>query len=143
MKRIIADSTAKKEPVGQMWKTGSLFLSKRNGVETMQFICYSRCGTCQKAKKYLTEHEIPYEERDIKSENPTEEELNIWIEKSGLPSRKFFNTSGKLYKEMELSKKLPDMTKEEQDQEVDHISFYCLYVAIVFEMYKIQFFSND
>ena len=114
MKRITADPTAKQEPVGQMWKTGSLFLSKRNGVETMQFICYTRCGTCQKAKKYLTEHEIPYEERDIKSENPTEEELNIWIEKSGLPSRKFFNTSGKQYKEMELSKKLPDMTKEEQ-----------------------------
>ena len=82
----------------------------------MVFICYSRCGTCQKAKKYLTEHEISYEERDIKTENPTAEELSAWIKKSGLPSRKFFNTSGKLYKEMELSKKLPGMSEEEQIQ---------------------------
>lgn len=80
----------------------------------MQFICYTRCGTCQKAKKYLTEHSIPFEERDIKTEKPTAEELSSWIEKSGLPSRKFFNTSGKLYKDMELSKKLPGMSIEEQ-----------------------------
>lgn len=80
----------------------------------MQFVCYTRCGTCQKAKKYLTEHGIPFEERDIKTENPTEEELRSWIEESGLPSRKFFNTSGKLYKDMELSKKLPEMSADEQ-----------------------------
>jgi arsenate reductase len=80
----------------------------------LKFICYPKCTTCQKAEKWLVEKGVGYEKRDIKTENPTEEELNIWIEKSGLPSRKFFNTSGKLYKEMELSKKLPDMTKEEQ-----------------------------
>lgn len=80
----------------------------------MLFICYTRCGTCQKAKKYLAKNNIPYEERDIKTEKPTAEELSSWIENSGLPSRKFFNTSGKLYKDMELSKNLPGMSEEEQ-----------------------------
>lgn len=80
----------------------------------MEFICYTRCNTCQKAKKYLTEQNIPFEERDIKTENPSADELAQWMEQSGLPSRKFFNTSGKLYKDMGLSKKLAEMSKEEQ-----------------------------
>lgn len=80
----------------------------------MQLVCYSRCGTCQKAKKYLTEHGIDFEERDIKTDNPTEEELKNWMEESGLPSKKFFNTSGKLYKDMALSQKLPELSREEQ-----------------------------
>lgn len=82
----------------------------------MKVLCYSKCNTCRKALKYLDEHGIDYELRDIKEENPSEDELRIWINKSGMSSRKFFNTSGKLYKEMELSKKLPDMPEEEQIQ---------------------------
>ena len=80
----------------------------------MKVLCYSKCNTCRKALKYLDDHEIRYEPRDIKEENPSAEELRDWIRQSGLPSRKFFNTSGKLYKEMELSKKLADMSEEEQ-----------------------------
>lgn len=80
----------------------------------MKVLCYSKCNTCRKALKYLDDHEIRYEHRDIKEENPSAEELRDWIRQSGLSSRKFFNTSGKLYKEMELSKKLADMSEEEQ-----------------------------
>lgn len=80
----------------------------------MLFICYSKCSTCQKAKKWLDEKKIPYEMRDIKTENPNEEELKEWYQKSGLPLKKFFNTSGKLYKDMKLKDKLPEMAEEEQ-----------------------------
>lgn len=79
----------------------------------IRFICYPKCTTCQKAKKWLDEHQIPYDFRDIKSENPNAEELKEWHGKSGLPLRKFFNTSGLLYKSMELKNKLPSMTEEE------------------------------
>ena len=78
-----------------------------------KFICYPRCTTCQKAKKWLDDHGISYDLRDIKDQNPSVEELRQWVQKSGLPMRKFFNTSGLLYKSMELKTKLPHMTEEE------------------------------
>lgn len=80
----------------------------------MLFICYPKCTTCQKARKWLEANGIVYEERNIKERNPTSQELSAWQKKSGLPLKKFFNTSGLLYKEMKLSKRLPDMTEEEQ-----------------------------
>ena len=80
----------------------------------MEFICYPKCTTCQKAKKWLDDNNIEYELRDIKEDNPTLEELTAWYEKSGLPLKKFFNTSGLLYKSMELKDKLPTMFEDEQ-----------------------------
>lgn len=80
----------------------------------MQFICYPKCTTCQKARAYLDERGAEYAFRDIKAENPTEAELRAWHAKSGLPLKRFFNTSGLQYKALELSKKLPAMTEEEQ-----------------------------
>lgn len=80
----------------------------------MTFICYPKCTTCQKAQKWLDENGISYTFRDIKMENPTYEELSAWHRRSGLPLKKFFNTSGQLYKSMELKNKLPDMTEDEQ-----------------------------
>jgi len=78
-----------------------------------KFICYPKCTTCQKAKKWLDDHKIEYEIRDIKTENPTFEELSEWYGKSGLPLKKFFNTSGMLYKSLDLKNKLPDMSEDE------------------------------
>ncbi len=80
----------------------------------MLFICYPRCSTCKKAQKWLDEHQIPYTLRDIKEDNPSEAELQAWHQDSGLPLKRFFNTSGQLYRAMELSKKLPDMPEAEQ-----------------------------
>ena len=80
----------------------------------MLFVCYPRCSTCKKAQKWLEENQVDYTFRDIKEDNPTLEELKAWHEKSGLPLKKFFNTSGQLYRSMELSKKLPTMPEEEQ-----------------------------
>lgn len=80
----------------------------------MLFVCYPKCTTCQKAKKWLTEKGISFVERDIKTENPTKEELEAWYKKSGLPLKRFFNTSGILYKEMKLKDRLPEMTEDEQ-----------------------------
>lgn len=80
----------------------------------MIFICYSKCSTCQKAKKWLDEQDIKYTERHIVDNNPSYEELKEWYNKSGLPLKRFFNTSGLLYKEMQLKDKLPTMTEEEQ-----------------------------
>ena len=80
----------------------------------IKFIFYSKCTTCQKAKKWLDDNKIEYELRDIKEENPTFEELTAWYKLSGLPLKKFFNTSGLLYKSMELKDKLPTMTEDEQ-----------------------------
>ena len=79
----------------------------------MEFICYPRCTTCQKAQKWLDDHNISYELRDIKQQKPSLEELKLWYEKSGLELKKFFNTSGLLYKSMELKTKLPVMSEEE------------------------------
>ena len=80
----------------------------------LKFICYPKCTTCQKAKKWLDDNKIEYELRDIKEENPTFEELTVWYKLSGLQLKKFFNTSGLLYKSMELKDKLPTMSEEEQ-----------------------------
>ena len=80
----------------------------------MLFIEYPKCSTCQKAKKWLDEHQISYEDRHIVENNPTFEELKDWYERSGLPLKKFFNTSGMLYKEMKLKDKLPEMSEAEQ-----------------------------
>lgn len=80
----------------------------------MLFLCYPRCSTCRKAKKWLDANGITYEERDIKEEHPTYEEIKAWHQRSGFPLKKFFNTSGMLYKEMKLKDKLPHMTEEEQ-----------------------------
>lgn len=80
----------------------------------MKFICYPKCTTCQKAKKWLDDNKIEYELRDIKEDNPSLEELTSWYKMSGLPLKKFFNTSGLLYKSMELKDKLPVMSEEEQ-----------------------------
>lgn len=76
-----------------------------------QFICYSKCTTCQKAKKWLDANGICYEERPIKEQNPSATELKEWQQKSGLPLRKFFNTSGLLYKSLQLKDKLPGMSE--------------------------------
>ena len=80
----------------------------------MLFLCYPKCSTCQKAKAWLDQRGISYDLRDIKLNNPTAEELTAWYQKSGLPLKKFFNTSGQLYRALSLSKKLPDMTQAEQ-----------------------------
>ena len=79
----------------------------------VKFICYPKCTTCQKAKKWLDDNGVAYEMRDIKLENPSLEELSEWYKRSGLPLKKFFNTSGLLYKSMSLKEKLPEMTEEE------------------------------
>ena len=80
----------------------------------MEFLCYAKCTTCQKAKKWLDANEIEYTERPIKEQNPTVEELKAWHQRSGLPLKKFFNTSGLLYKDMKLKDRLPGMSEEEQ-----------------------------
>lgn len=79
----------------------------------LKFICYPKCTTCQKARKWLDDNNIEYEFRDIKTENPSLDELGEWYRLSGLPLRKFFNTSGLLYKSMELKNKLPTMSDDE------------------------------
>ena len=80
----------------------------------MLFVQYPKCSTCQKAKKWLDANEITYAHRNIKEENHTYDEIKEWHQKSGLPLKKFFNTSGMLYREMKLKDKLPEMTEEEQ-----------------------------
>ena len=82
----------------------------------MLFLQYPPCSTCKKAKNWLDEHGISYEDRHIKENNPSYEELKLWYEKSGLPLKKFFKTSGLLYKSLNLKDKLPTMTDEEQLQ---------------------------
>ena len=80
----------------------------------MLFVCYPKCTTCKKAEKWLQDQGLEFEKRDIKLQNPSKEELKEWHQKSGLPLKRFFNTSGYLYKEMKLKDKLPEMTEEEQ-----------------------------
>ena len=80
----------------------------------MLFVEYPKCSTCQKAKRWLDAHGVDYVDRHIKEDKPTKEELKEWHAKSGLPLKKFFNTSGLLYKEMGLKDKLGDMTEDEQ-----------------------------
>lgn len=87
---------------------------KRKEDRKMLFVHYPKCTTCKRAKKWLDEHQISYEERDIKENNPSLEELKEWYQRSGLPLKRFFNTSGMLYKEMKLKDKLPEMSEDEQ-----------------------------
>ena len=77
------------------------------------FICYPKCTTCQKARKWLDDHQIAYEIRDIKADRPMVEELTAWYRKSGYPLKKFFNTGGLIYKSLDLKNKLSDMSEEE------------------------------
>ena len=79
----------------------------------LKFVCYSKCTTCQRAKKWLEDNKMEYELRDIKLNNPTFEELTDWYRKSELPLKKFFNTSGLLYKSLDLKSKLPEMSEED------------------------------
>ena len=79
----------------------------------INFICYPKCTTCKKAQKWLDDNKIEYKFRDIKLDNPTFDELTEWYKKSGLPLKKFFNTSGLLYKSLDLKNKLPTMTEDE------------------------------
>lgn len=78
------------------------------------FLCYPKCTTCQKAQRWLTEQGVSYTLRNIKEDKPTYEELKAWYQKSGLPLKRFFNTSGLLYKSLALKDKLPSMSEEEQ-----------------------------
>ena len=79
----------------------------------LKFICYPKCTTCQRAKKWLDDNKIEYELRDIKLDNPTLEELTECYKKSGLPIKKFFNTSGLIYKSLDLKNKLPEKSEDE------------------------------
>ena len=80
----------------------------------MLFICHPTCTTCEKARAYLRKRGLNFTERDIRSENPSLIELTAWHQKSGLPLKRFFNTSGNLYRELGLTQKLPEMTEKEQ-----------------------------
>ncbi len=80
----------------------------------MLLLCYPKCSTCKKAKKWLDDNNVEYTERDIAAENPSFDELKEWYEKSGLPLKRFFNTSGMLYREMNLKDKLTEMSEQEQ-----------------------------
>lgn len=80
----------------------------------IQFIEYPKCSTCRKAEKWLQEHNVQFEKRDIKEDNPTKEELEQWYTSSGMDIKKFFNTSGNLYKERKLKDRLPEMSIEEK-----------------------------
>ena len=82
----------------------------------MLFVYYPKCSTCMKAKKWLDENGLEYELRDIRTENPSADEVGTWYRKSGLPLKRVFNTSGILYKEMKLKDRLPEMSEEEQLQ---------------------------
>ena len=79
----------------------------------MLFVCYPKCSTCKKAEAWLNAHGLRHDVRDIKLDRPTEAELREWHARSGLPLRRFFNTSGLLYKELKLQERLPDMTEDE------------------------------
>ena len=79
----------------------------------MKIVCYAKCGTCRKAKKWLNDHALEFEERDIKEQNPTAAELKRWQKKSGLEWKKFFNTSGKSYKDNHIKDRLKDMSEKE------------------------------
>ncbi len=80
----------------------------------MQFICHDRCSTCRKARVWLKDHGIAFDERSIQLDNPTAAELRDWQQKSGLSLRRFFNTSGNLYRELDLARRLPGMREDEQ-----------------------------
>ncbi|EEG49242.1 transcriptional regulator, Spx/MgsR family [Blautia hydrogenotrophica DSM 10507] len=87
---------------------------KKGGIFMVLFLEYPKCSTCKKAKKWLEEHQVNYDDRHIVEDNPTVEELKDWIGRSGLPLRRFFNTSGMKYRELQLKDRLPKMSEEEQ-----------------------------
>lgn len=89
-------------------------MERKSAMKELLFVCYPRCTTCKKAEKWLAENEVPVKVRDIKEENPTEQELRAWHKTSGLPLKRFFNTSGQKYRELELKDKLPAMSEDEQ-----------------------------
>ena len=91
----------------------------------LTFICYPKCTTCQKAKKWLEGEGKEFQVRDIKEENPTVEELRLWWQRSGLPLKKFFNTSGLQYKALNLKDKLPGMSEEEQTEMIEEYYASC------------------
>ncbi len=91
----------------------------------LKYICYPKCTTCQRAKKWLDDNKIKYDLRDIKTNNPSFDELSLWYKQSGLPLKKFFNTSGLLYKSMELKDKLSSMT---ETQMLELLSTDCMLV---------------
>lgn len=117
---IILDGTIPKKEIQRMiGESYDLTAPKKNNRKKqeeckMLFLEYPKCSTCQKAKKWLDNHQIDYIDRHIKEENPTAEELKAWHKLSGLPLKRFFNTSGLIYKNMGLKDKLPNMTEEEQ-----------------------------
>ena len=80
----------------------------------MLFVCYPKCSTCKKAQAWLDAHSLSYQVRDIKTQNPTQEELRLWHQKSGLPLKRFFNTSGQQYRALALKDRLPQMSMDEQ-----------------------------
>ena len=80
----------------------------------MEFICYQNCSTCKKAEKWLNDHAIAYEARPMREQNPSYEELDAWSQESGLPLRRFFNTSGQQYRALALKDRLPQMSMDEQ-----------------------------
>ena len=91
-----------------------LFEFEKGLFMSVLFLEYPKCSTCKKAKKWLDEHGVSYTTRHIVEDNPSADELRAWHERSGLPLKRFFNTSGMLYREMELSKRLPDMNEASQ-----------------------------
>lgn len=95
------------------YNKANVYLFANLEVFMITFVCYPRCTTCQKAQKWLDGNGLEYNFRHIKEQNPTKEELSAWLKLSGAPLRKFFNTSGLLYKELGLKDKLPTMTEEE------------------------------
>ena len=97
-----------------MWYSIEVYSFRHRRYLFMTILCYSRCPTWKKALKWLDERQIPYTLRDIKEENPSLEELKDWYAESGLPLKKFFNTSGQAYRSLGLAQKLPAMTEEEQ-----------------------------
>lgn len=99
-----------------MWYTEQQYIVYEWRNHIMLFICYPKCSTCKKAQNWLDAHGISYETRHIVEANPTYDELKHWHEISGLPLKKFFNTSGMLYKEQHLKDKLPTMSEDEQLQ---------------------------
>ena len=105
----------KHSPFPDKPREGGMYVNQiRRGAEAMvKVYCYSKCTTCRKALKWLDDNKIEYELLDIKEEHPNEETLRQLHKKSGLPLKRFFNTSGQLYREMELSKKLPNMSEDE------------------------------
>lgn len=95
-------------------KIGIRLIPKGDNSMSILFLQYPPCSTCKRAKKWLDEHGIDYEARNIKEQNPTAEELETWFHQSGLPLKKFFNTSGNIYKEQNLKDRLPAMSEQEQ-----------------------------